>query len=112
MNLLAIILLVLSSGLLMIAYYFADKWQFRVNQEQKEYDYKYDLISCHIESMPVTPENYDAIYRMLTCLGKLPYKNKEKTEVLTNRFWIRFQSERLARLGEDEFSPYETFRKY
>jgi len=90
--------------LLCIGYWYVDKWHARILCQAKEYERKYNTIANCIDCMPVNSQNYDTILRMLASLGQLKYKNKEKTVVLTNKFWIRFQSERIIRLSEDEFS--------
>ena len=98
-------------GVLSFAWAYATNYHVRRKAQEDEYERKYNWIQCHIETLPVTPQNYDSIMRMLICLGKLPHKNKEKTVVLTNKFFIRFQDERLERITDEEFTPGQTFRK-
>jgi hypothetical protein len=84
--------------LILVCYYFLAKWQERMDNEKNEYEMKYKFIQYHIDSDVKTAENYSNIERMLTCLGKLPYRNKEKTIKLSENFWDKWTDERLKRL--------------
>jgi hypothetical protein len=64
----------------------------------KEYDDKYDQVEKFIETMRPDAQHYDFIMNELIELSALKWKNKEKTVVLTNKFFIRFGQERLRRV--------------
>ena len=81
--------------------------------EIKAYESRYLRIQYFLDNCSVTSENYDICMGMLTRLGDMRYKNKEKTIVLSNHFFIKFKEERMKRISEEceELSPEETFRK-
>jgi len=92
-------LCILLAIVMIVGYYFATKLQDIVIKRCKEYEQKYKIIKFRIDYDPQTAENYSSIDRMLTCLGKLPYKNKEKTIVLKQHFWITWSHQRSCRLN-------------
>jgi hypothetical protein len=65
---------------------------------EDEYDKLYDEISGEINDREVTVHNYDILMYKLGKLGKLKYKNKEKTSVLFTNFLIKFKAEAEKRI--------------
>jgi hypothetical protein len=80
-------------------YYF---WEYGKRQAQraKEYEKKYFCIERIIDNYSMNEINYDWIVTLLENLGSLPYKDKEKTSVLTTKFFIKYSEIRLKRLNE------------
>lgn len=56
-------------------------------ESAKEYDAKYLRIESIIDNYQVCEANYDWIMSLLKHLGQLPYKDKERTSVLTTKFF-------------------------
>jgi len=109
-TLILIVICIVFLGILSFAWSYVINYHVRRKAQEDEYERKYNWIQCHVETMDTTPANYEAITRMLICLSHLPHKNKEKTSVLTNKFYIRFHEERIARLTDDEHTPEQIFR--
>lgn len=59
-------------------------------QREKEYELKYKQIFSLIAKAEVCNRNYDLILAHLIDLGQMRHKNREKTEVLTMKFFMRF----------------------
>ena len=98
--------------ILLIGYWYVDKWHASLLEELNEYEVKYNMMQRYIRSCSVTHENYESIERMFCCLNKLPYKNKEKTSVLyVTEFLLKFESEIKRRRSEEEFTSEEIFRQ-
>ncbi|HUX57119.1 MAG TPA: hypothetical protein VMV77_09100 [Bacteroidales bacterium] len=81
------------------AIYFIYQWRKdckRIKRgNERFYKLKYDYIQDEITKRAVTPENYQYLWNQLEQLANLQYKNKEKTVVLSNRFWVKFYCERV-----------------
>lgn len=60
-------------------------------REHNEYERKYARIQKLINECQVCQKNYDWILLLLQHLGKLKYKNKEKTSVLTIEFFRKYK---------------------
>ena len=66
-----------------------------------DYDKFYSQIYVIIETHEVCEMNYKYIMRLLTRLGKMKYRNKEKTSVLTMRFFRKYQDIAKKRVKEN-----------
>jgi len=62
------------------------------SDQRREYEIKYKRISHIIEISEINHQNYVWIFSLLRHLRQLQYRNHEKTEVLLNKFLIRFQT--------------------
>lgn len=69
-------------------------------QDENEYERRYLFIGHAIDEMEITPENYDYILRMLCQLGQMKFKNREKMEVITLRFFRWFKCEVDKRVSD------------
>lgn len=74
----------------------------------KQYDELYAKIKQALCWAP-TEGSYNSIWRMLSELQKLKYKNPEMTEVLKNEFYIKYKSISDEILSQDEFSCRAVF---
>lgn len=83
--------------LCIVAYYIVYYGNRQLKREL-EYEEFYKKIACNIETWPVGSIYYNLIIRQLEKLGQMKFKNKEKTIVLTNRFWEKFAVERMKRI--------------
>jgi hypothetical protein len=67
---------------------------FKYGKEQlareKEYDRLYFSIQNDIDILDLTLENYISILEKIICLKRLKWRNKEKTDVLENKFLRKF----------------------
>ena len=66
-----------------------------------EYEQKYDRIKYLIYEVQVCQANYDWILKLLENLGQLPYKNRERTQLLTVEFFKKYQSIAKKQIEED-----------
>jgi hypothetical protein len=92
-------LFILFSVVMIACYYCTAKFHERIIKRYNEYERKYKIIEFRINYDPQTPDNYSSIERMLACLGKLPYKNREKTYFLIEHFWTVWRDERSYRVN-------------
>jgi hypothetical protein len=65
---------------------------------ENEYDLLYKEISKEINDREATAHNYDILMYKLGKLSKLPYKNKEKTSVLSVNFFMKYKAEAEKRI--------------
>jgi hypothetical protein len=93
-------LFILLAIVMLLGYYITAKIQEKTIKQYKDYERKYKLIEFRIRYDPQTAENYTAIERTLNYLGKLPYKNKEKTQTLTTTFWREWSKETQCRVND------------
>jgi hypothetical protein len=112
-TLLLIGICIVLTGILSFAWAYAINYHARRKAQEEEYERKYNWIQCRILSDQRTISNYKSIERALICLAHLPYRNKEKTCVLSVELWDKWSEQRNQIRDEktDEFSPEETFRK-
>lgn len=73
----------------------------RQAEEARKYDFLYSQIQGYIDGMDICPANYEFIQTRIDQLGKLKYKNKEKTAVLTDAFYRKFGGEYAKRVLKD-----------
>lgn len=66
-------------------------------KQVREYEADYKLIKKMIDKEPVTKNNFERIDLRLSNLRRLPYKNHEKTEILSNEFRSRYDKIRLQK---------------
>jgi hypothetical protein len=59
-------------------------------EDERKYNFLYDYIAGHIDSMPVNDQNYNLLKSDFDRLGKMRYKNPEKTYVLRILFERKF----------------------
>jgi len=113
-----ICLSVITIAVVTFLYAWIDNYQVRRKAQENEYDMRYLWISDRIEKEAHNLENYKNIERQLKCLGQLPWKNGEKTNILSIHFKMKWITEwELARrekydiITENEFSPEEVLRR-
>jgi len=73
-----------------IAIWFYLEWTCRKIISELKYLEQYEAIQYYIDHWPVTNESYNAIFAELKRLGRMKYKNREKTETLTTQFFRKF----------------------
>jgi hypothetical protein len=99
--LMLIAILITSGVFLLTVYWIYAEMKAEKIYKKNEYELTYKTIQHFVNFSSASAENYDTGMNMLEHLGQLPYKNKEKTIVLTNQFFIKFQCERIKRLLEN-----------
>ncbi len=78
-------------------------------ERAKEYETKYKRTEDIIDNYEVCDANYDWLMSLLEHLGQLDYKDKERTEVLTMRFFRKYETIAKERASEFEHSPENAF---
>jgi hypothetical protein len=73
-----------------IPFYFLWLWGKKSAQRENEYEQLYKYISDYIDYREISEWNFDFISNELIKLGKLKYKNREKTAVLTVKFFRKY----------------------
>ena len=101
---------ILASGavctILLIMAYFCIAWyisEYGKNQarQYQEYEHLYSRITYVIDEYDITEQTYDYLMKLLERLGQMKYKDKEKTSVLTVKFFVKYSEIRLKRLNEN-----------
>ena len=100
------LLTVLSCIALLLALAFIIKWC--LNEIKKEhdkneadYDKKYNQVKKMIDKNKVRDLSYDWIMMLLTNLGKMKHKNREKTSVLTTNFFWKYRAIAAIRASKE-----------
>jgi hypothetical protein len=83
-----------------LAWWYYKKWMRIKIARENEYDEKYKEISDGIKFCKVNPDTYKYLFSELEKLGKLKYKNREKTKVLKDNFYWKYRSEDTRRINE------------
>ena len=96
-----IYLVILFFMIITVACYFIWEEGKRNAKNAADYDKFYSQIYVIIETHEVCEMNYKWIMRLLTRLGKMKYRNKEKTSVLTMRFFRKYQDIAKKRAEEN-----------
>jgi hypothetical protein len=76
-------------------------WKRRRIGYKRDYNMKYNRISCLVDTAVIDHKNYVWISSLLHHLGQCPYKNREKTQVLSMRFWDRFKDVREKEVEQE-----------
>jgi len=85
-------------------------WKAKQKALELQYDMKYLWLSNLIGTSEITMKNYKKILHQLAELGQLEWKNREKTTVLTMRFWNLFADMAAEDATQDDYSPEEVLR--
>lgn len=72
---------------------------------EHEYNVRYKYIEKLINESTINCRNYAWIDSLLYDLGQMKYKNHEKTEVLSYKFWTRYKD--IAKKEIEEFELTE-----
>jgi hypothetical protein len=73
-----------------IPFYLLWLWGKKAAQRENEYEQLYSRIEGYIEMHSIDLVSYKTIMDELIKLGKLKHKNREKTSVLTCRFFTKY----------------------
>jgi hypothetical protein len=92
-------------------YYFGKRGVNKIDPEEKRYADLYHAIQFTLSLNSVCENNYWYILKNIDYLKALPHKNAEQTEVLNNRFLIKYSSVRDEIDSRDEFDPGQVFKK-
>ena len=109
---LVIFVILLAAIFIIVAlYYFGKRGVKKIDPEEKRYEELYQRIQFLLTLYGVCENNYWYILKNIDYLKALPHKNAEQTEVLNNRFLIKYSSVRDEIDSRDEFDPGQVFKK-
>ena len=84
-----------------LAYGFAS-WKRHRDDAINHFNYEYSRLVMFIESAVVTSYNWDILSRDLVRLAKMKHSNREKVQVLTRNFLIKF--DKYSKFDEPKLS--------
>jgi hypothetical protein len=83
-----------------IPFYLLWLWGKKSAEREREYEKLYLCIEAYIETYEINEWNYKTILNELVNLGQLRYKDREKTSVLTTKFFRKYRD--IAKLKAKE----------
>ena len=96
-----IILILLFMAALIIAAFIFVEWGVDLSKQAAEYEKKYNRIDKLIFEASINEQNYDWLNKLIDHLRELPYKNSEMTEILDQKFRIKFSDIIIKRKVEE-----------
>jgi len=92
----AIILIIFAAMVIFVITWYWQEWKKTKRNRENIYNMKYLWIEDNMENLAVNEDNFRFIRGCLCELGNLKHKNREKTCVLTTKFYFgRFMNEAI-----------------
>ena len=85
-----IILFLMFMAALVIAAWIIVEWGVDLSKQAAEYEKKYNRIDKLIYDASINEQNFNWFCKLIDHLRGLPYKNPEMTEILDQKFRIKF----------------------